>query len=51
MKYLSFLALLALLGCGVDGPPIKPGTETRSNTSTSGLSITGRAKVGIIKRS
>ncbi len=47
MKYIALLATLGLLGCGVDGPPSKPGAKTDQK----GLSITGRAEFGYIKRS
>lgn len=43
MKQVLFLALLTLMGCGVDGPPIKP------DAPAIGLSITGRAEVGVAK--
>lgn len=45
MKYVALLAALTLLACGVDGPPIKPGTENPPK----GLSISGRAEVGVAK--
>lgn len=43
MKKLLLLAVLGLMSCGVDGPPIRPGdTEP-------GLSISGRAAIGVTK--
>ncbi|MCV6591479.1 MAG: hypothetical protein OIF48_00890 [Silicimonas sp.] len=38
MKYIAFLALVALAACGADGAP-----EPKS----SGVSISGTAKIGI----
>ncbi len=40
----AFTAMLA--GCGVDGEPTTPEAKTKS-----GISITGRAEIGVAKRS
>ncbi len=46
MKVPLILCLLALAGCGVDGPPLRPGTD-QPVTVPPGLSIGGTAEIGI----
>lgn len=42
MRRIVFLALLALAGCGADGPPERPGTTVGVTVSGSiGAGITG----------
>lgn len=43
---LAALATTSLAGCGVDGEPTTPEAKT-----TPGVSITGRAEIGVAKRS
>ena len=45
IRALCVLALVGLAGCGVDGEPLPP--ESKPET---GLTISGRAEIGIVKR-
>lgn len=48
MKYLMALSAVALLtACGIDGEPSTPEPEAATKT---GISITGRAEVGVRKK-
>lgn len=47
MKTTLLAALLALAACGADGPPEKP---TKSGTPTTGVQITGEARVGVASK-
>lgn len=40
------IVLLILAGCGIDGPPSKPS----SSTSSSGVTISGEASIGVVGR-
>lgn len=42
------LLVLMLAGCGVDGPPLRPGTD-QPGTVRPGLSIGGTAALGVQK--
>lgn len=47
MKYaLSLIALFSLVACGVDGEPTTP---TKTATTKPGVTIAGRAEVGVAK--
>lgn len=49
MRFLTILAALAALaGCGVDGAPTRP--EKKQSTPI-GVTITGKAEVGVVGRS
>lgn len=39
MRRIALLALLALVGCGAEGPPVAPGA---------GVVVTGEARAGVI---
>lgn len=41
---LTLGALLALAGCGVDGPPLRP---VAASSPTPGISVSGDARIGI----
>lgn len=44
MKFLPLIALLALTACGVDGPPVRPNTDT----PPPGLSVSGEGRIGVV---
>jgi hypothetical protein len=49
MKYLvSIATLMILASCGVDGEPTQP---TQTASSKPGITVTGRAEIGISRRS
>lgn len=45
MKPVLLIAALALAACGADGPPEPPS----KSSATPGLSISGEARIGIVK--
>ncbi len=40
-------ALVGLAACGVDGEPTTPTTATKAQTAPAGISVTGRAEIGV----
>ena len=48
MRYIALLTLLGLAACGVDGEPTTPEPQAKAQP---GISITGRAEIGIARRS
>lgn len=43
---MAALALSALAGCGVDGPPVRPGPE--ASAPPPGLTVSGDARIGVV---
>lgn len=41
------LGLLTLAACGADGPPVAPGGAAAPAPTTTGISLSGTAKIGI----
>lgn len=49
MKFLPLIAVLALVACGVDGPPVSPRAGSdKADTPKPGLTISGEAQVGVV---
>jgi len=46
MRIFAILALFGLAACGVDGEPTTP---TKDATTQSGITVSGRAEVGVAK--
>lgn len=46
MKLWPLIALLALAACGVDGPPVRPGTD--AETPPPGLTVSGEGRLGVV---
>lgn len=42
----SALVLVALAGCGVDGPPVRPGPQ--ANAPAPGVTVSGDARIGVV---
>ncbi len=47
MRTVAILALLALAGCGVDGPPVPPPAK---EPPASGVSVSGTVEFGVTGR-
>ncbi len=47
---LILAAVLALAGCGIDGPPERPGDPEEERRPEPGVTVSGEARIGAIGR-